>query len=86
MTKIKILTSPYESKMEADINALLSEGYELYGELTTYDKWEYEFNTYHQRTDHRIQVTYFKQLMIKSFEAPDTLVILPLQETSHFSR
>ena len=66
MAKIKIVTSKYESKMEELINALLSEGYEMHGELSTYDRWE------DVAAGQRIQVTYFKQVMIKA-EAKTTL-------------
>ena len=66
MAKIKIVTSKYESKMEELINALLSEGYEMHGELSTYDRWENEAESLSDRkAGRRIQVTYFKQVMIK---------------------
>lgn len=67
MAKIKILTSKYESKMEELINALLSEGYVMHGDLSTYDRWEDDVEDLSsEKTERRHQVTYFKQVMIKT--------------------
>jgi hypothetical protein len=65
---VKIVTSKHESEMARQITALLSEGYKMHGELSTFDRWEKETESgpFSKYTGRDIQVTYFKQVMIKS--------------------